>query len=144
MRSARREATPAAGQVAGQTVGQTGMRALSRLELESVDDALASAGARVDPAPAGKTQEIWITDISWRDAATDATWDRVAQCESTGNWSINTGNGFSGGLQFTPSTWRAFGGGQFAPMAYQASRAQQIVVAELASVAELPFGWGGG
>ena len=48
-------ATPAAGQVAGQTVGQTGIRTLSRLELESVDDALASVGARVDPAPAGKT-----------------------------------------------------------------------------------------
>jgi resuscitation-promoting factor RpfA len=72
-------------------------------------------------------------------AATDATWDRVAQCESTGNWSINTGNGFSGGLQFTPSTWRAFGGTQFAPMAYQASRAQQIVVAEKVLAGQ---GWG--
>ena len=72
-------------------------------------------------------------------AATDATWDRVAQCESTGDWSINTGNGFSGGLQFTPSTWRAFGGGQFAPMAYQASRAQQIVVAERVLAGQ---GWG--
>jgi len=64
------------------------------------------------------------------DAATDATWDRVAQCESSGDWSINTGNGFYGGLQFTANTWRAFGGGQFADMAHRATRAQQIVVAE--------------
>jgi resuscitation-promoting factor RpfA len=72
-------------------------------------------------------------------AATDATWDRVAQCESGGNWSINTGNGFSGGLQFTPSTWRAFGGGAYAPMAHRASRAQQIVVAERVLAGQ---GWG--
>ncbi len=73
------------------------------------------------------------------DAASDSTWDRVAQCESTGNWSINTGNGFSGGLQFTPSTWRAFGGAAFAPLAYQASRSQQIVVAERVLAGQ---GWG--
>ena len=60
-------------------------------------------------------------------ADTGTVWDKLAQCESTGNWSINTGNGFSGGLQFTKSTWRAFGGtGQ----AHQASREEQIVVAE--------------
>ncbi len=72
-------------------------------------------------------------------AATDATWDRVAQCESSGNWSINTGNGFSGGLQFTPSTWRAFGGAQFAELADHASREQQIVVAERVLAGQ---GWG--
>ncbi len=60
-------------------------------------------------------------------AASDSTWDRLAQCESGGNWSINTGNGFSGGLQFTPSTWRAFGG---TGAAHQASREEQIAVAE--------------
>ena len=64
------------------------------------------------------------------DAATDATWDRVAQCESSGDWSINTGNGFYGGLQFTANTWRAFGGGQFADTAHRATREEQIVVAE--------------
>lgn len=56
-------------------------------------------------------------------------WEAVAQCESSGNWSINTGNGFSGGLQFTPSTWDAYGGTQYAPMAYEATEAQQIAVA---------------
>ncbi|HLU56756.1 MAG TPA: transglycosylase family protein [Pseudonocardia sp.] len=63
-------------------------------------------------------------------AAPDSAWDKLAQCESGGRWNINTGNGFYGGLQFTPSTWRAFGGKEFAPMAHQASREEQIVVAE--------------
>jgi nucleoid-associated protein YgaU len=63
-------------------------------------------------------------------AAPDSTWDKLAQCESGGRWNINTGNGFYGGLQFTPSTWRGFGGKEFAAMAHQASREEQIVVAE--------------
>ncbi len=63
-------------------------------------------------------------------AASVSTWDAVAQCESTGNWSIDTGNGFSGGLQFTPSTWAAYGGTQYASSASQASKGQQIAVAE--------------
>jgi hypothetical protein len=63
-------------------------------------------------------------------AAADSTWDKLAQCESGGRWDINTGNGFHGGLQFTPRTWSAFGGKEFASVAYKASREQQIVVAE--------------
>jgi hypothetical protein len=54
----------------------------------------------------------------------------LAQCESSGNWSINTGNGYSGGLQFTPGTWTGNGGGAYAPTAAQATREQQIAVAE--------------
>ena len=72
-------------------------------------------------------------------AAPDSVWDRVAQCESSGNWNINTGNGFFGGLQFTSSTWRAFGGAQFAGAANQASREQQIIVAERVLAGQ---GWG--
>jgi len=60
-------------------------------------------------------------------AVDGSTWDRLAQCESGGNWSINTGNGYSGGLQFAPGTWRANGG---TGSAADASRAQQIAVAE--------------
>jgi phage tail protein X len=56
-------------------------------------------------------------------------WYAVAQCESGGNWAINTGNGFSGGLQFTQSTWDAYGGAAYAPSASQASASQQIAVA---------------
>ena len=63
-------------------------------------------------------------------AAPDTAWDKLAQCESGGRWNINTGNGFHGGLQFTPRTWAGFGGKEFAPVAYKASREQQIVVAE--------------
>ncbi|MBU3752164.1 MAG: transglycosylase family protein [Mycobacterium sp.] len=62
-------------------------------------------------------------------AAADSgvNWDALAQCESGGNWAINTGNGYYGGLQFSPATWRANGG---VGMPHQASREQQIRVAE--------------
>ncbi|MFI9614858.1 transglycosylase family protein [Streptomyces sp. NPDC052023] len=63
-------------------------------------------------------------------AATASEWDTVAQCESGGNWSINTGNGYYGGLQFSASTWAAYGGTQFASTADQASKEQQIQIAE--------------
>ena len=63
-------------------------------------------------------------------AASDAEWDQVARCESGGNWAINTGNGYQGGLQFTPGTWIASGGGQYAPAAQLATKEQQIAVAE--------------
>ncbi|OKH79274.1 transglycosylase [Mycobacterium sp. ST-F2] len=63
-------------------------------------------------------------------AATDGEWDQVARCESGGNWAINTGNGYQGGLQFSPSTWSAHGGGEYAPAANMASKDQQIAVAE--------------
>jgi hypothetical protein len=57
-------------------------------------------------------------------------WSGVAQCESSGNWSINTGNGYYGGLQFSAATWNGYGGQQYAARADLASPAQQIAVAE--------------
>ena len=72
-------------------------------------------------------------------AAPDSDWDRLAQCESGGDWSINTGNGYQGGLQFSPSTWAAYGGTQYAASADQASREQQIAVAEKVRAGQ---GWG--
>ncbi|WP_413799693.1 transglycosylase family protein [Streptomyces iranensis] len=63
-------------------------------------------------------------------AATTSQWDQVAQCESGGNWSINTGNGYFGGLQFSSSTWAAYGGTAYAPTADKAGKAQQIQIAE--------------
>ena len=72
-------------------------------------------------------------------AADGATWDRLAHCESGGNWSINTGNGYYGGLQFSQSTWEAFGGGAYAPRADLATREQQIAVAEKTLAQQ---GWG--
>jgi hypothetical protein len=76
------------------------------------------------------------------DAAPEATWDQVAQCESGGQWDIATGNGYYGGLQFAPSTWTGFGGGEFAPMAHQATREQQIAVAERVLAAQGWSAWG--
>ena len=71
--------------------------------------------------------------------ANGSVWDSLAQCEAGGNWAINTGNGFSGGLQFTPSTWLAYGGGQYAPQAHLATREQQIAVASKVQAGQ---GWG--
>ena len=68
-------------------------------------------------------------------------WDAVAACESGGNWSINTGNGFYGGLQFTISTWDAYGGQAYAPRADLASRDAQISVAERVLAAQGPGAW---
>jgi hypothetical protein len=59
--------------------------------------------------------------------ADSVNWDAIAQCESGGNWAINTGNGYYGGLQFSPATWRSNGG---TGMPHQASREEQIRVAE--------------
>ncbi|MFJ5552563.1 transglycosylase family protein [Streptomyces sp. NPDC093225] len=64
------------------------------------------------------------------DAASVSTWDKVAACESGGNWSINTGNGYYGGLQFSASTWTSFGGGAYASRADLATKKQQILIAE--------------
>src|SRR3954453_22966520 len=63
-------------------------------------------------------------------AATDTEWDQVARCESGGNWGINTGNGFYGGVQFAAGTWASHGGSQYAPSAQLATKDQQIAVAE--------------
>ena len=62
--------------------------------------------------------------------ADSVNWDAVAQCESGNNWSISTGNGYYGGLQFSQGTWNAYGGGKYASTANRASRSQQIAVAE--------------
>jgi resuscitation-promoting factor RpfA len=79
---------------------------------------------------------IPLTIAGTANAAPASVWDRVAQCESSGNWQTNTGNGFYGGLQFTMSTWRGFGG---QGMPHQASRDQQIAVAQRVLAAQ---GWG--
>ncbi|MEU1626633.1 transglycosylase family protein [Streptomyces sp. NPDC020096] len=72
-------------------------------------------------------------------AADAGVWDRIASCESGGNWHINTGNGYYGGLQFSASTWAAYGGTNYAPNASEASRSAQIAVASRVQAAQ---GWG--
>ncbi|MEV6117432.1 transglycosylase family protein [Streptomyces sp. NPDC052109] len=74
-------------------------------------------------------------------AADASTWNKVAACESSGNWSINTGNGYYGGLQFTRSTWEAYGGTRYAPRADLATRDQQIAVAERVLDGQGPGAW---
>ncbi|WP_413250285.1 transglycosylase family protein [Sinomonas flava] len=69
-------------------------------------------------------------------AVSGSTWDALAQCEASGNWSANTGNGYYGGLQFTQSTWAAYGG---SGSPANASRDQQIAVAERVLAGQ---GWG--
>ncbi|MGI8699739.1 MAG: transglycosylase family protein [Nocardioidaceae bacterium] len=64
-------------------------------------------------------------------AATTATWNRLAGCESGGNWHINTGNGYYGGLQFSQSTWVAMGGTRYAPRADLATPAEQMATGEV-------------
>jgi uncharacterized protein YabE (DUF348 family) len=71
-------------------------------------------------------------------------WDRIAQCESGGNWAINTGNGYYGGLQFDSQTWLGNGGGAFAPRADLASRTQQIAIANKVYAARGLAPWGCG
>ena len=74
-------------------------------------------------------------------SAAGTVWDRVATCESGGNWSINTGNGYYGGLQFSPSTWDAYGGERYANNAHQASKAAQISVAKKVLASQGPGAW---
>jgi resuscitation-promoting factor RpfA len=91
--------------------------------------------ARTAIAGAVLTAPAVAAPVASADTGSSA-WDRLAQCESSGNWAINTGNGFSGGLQFTPGTWHAFGG---TGRAEDATREQQIAVAERVLAKQ---GWG--
>ncbi|WP_436735796.1 peptidoglycan DD-metalloendopeptidase family protein [Streptomyces sp. BBFR102] len=75
------------------------------------------------------------------DAASADTWAKVAACESSGDWSVNTGNGYYGGLQFKQSTWEAYGGGAYAGRADLATKDQQIAVAEKVLDSQGPGAW---
>jgi resuscitation-promoting factor RpfA len=74
-------------------------------------------------------------------ASASTVWDRVAACESGGNWSINTGNGYYGGLQFSDPTWDGFGGERYAATADRATKAQQISVAQRVLASQGPGAW---
>ncbi|MER5177400.1 transglycosylase family protein [Streptomyces sp. NPDC002896] len=74
-------------------------------------------------------------------AADVDTWNKVAACESSNDWDVNTGNGYYGGLQFSQSTWEAYGGRAYAPRADQATKEQQIAVAEKVLKGQGPGAW---
>jgi hypothetical protein len=86
--------------------------------------------ARIGIAAAAATIPLALATSAQAGPSHQDPWDRVAQCESGGNWSTNTGNGYYGGLQFSPGTWQSFGGGAYAGTANHATRAQQIAIAE--------------
>nr|WP_208381325.1 resuscitation-promoting factor [Paenarthrobacter ilicis] len=89
-----------------------------------------SVGTKARPvATPAKAAAATPTSSGPTGAPNEAMWDRIAQCESGGNWSINSGNGYYGGLQFSGPTWLANGGGAYAPNASLASKAQQIDIA---------------
>ena len=89
--------------------------------------------ARPQPKPAPVQQPRTPSSGGGADAPSvgSGVWDRIAACESGGNWHTNTGNGYYGGLQFAQATWEATGGLQYAPRADLATREQQIAVAEV-------------
>ena len=97
--------------------------------------AVAFRGVRVAPKVAAATGGAVVVaglGLAGTESATarGTVWDEVAQCESGGNWSINTGNGYYGGLQFSASSWRAVGGTKYAPLPHQATPAEQVAAAE--------------
>ncbi|MBW5423783.1 peptidoglycan DD-metalloendopeptidase family protein [Streptomyces sp. BG9H] len=89
----------------------------------------------------GAGMALPLTVAGTAGAADVDTWNKVAACESGNNWSINTGNGFYGGLQFKQSTWEAYGGTAYAPRADRATKDQQIAVAEKVLDAQGPGAW---
>jgi hypothetical protein len=78
----------------------------------------------------GSAIAIPLLGAASANAADGTTWDKVAECESGGSWSADPGNGYYGGLQISQEDWNAYGGGQYAASPDQASRNQQIAVAE--------------
>jgi hypothetical protein len=91
---------------------------------------VAQVQAKPAPKPKTKAQKKSTPKPKRSSNVNGGVWDRIAQCESTGNWSINTGNGYYGGLQFNQATWVSAGGLKYAPRADLATKAEQIAVAE--------------
>ena len=92
-------------------------------------------------AVAGSATFVTGVGLSASAQGAGSVWDTVAACESGGNWAINTGNGFSGGLQFSSSTWNAYGGTGYASRADLASKAAQIATAQRVLAAQGPGAW---
>ena len=92
-------------------------------------------------AIAGSATFVAGISLSAPAQAAGSVWDAVAACESGGNWAINTGNGFYGGLQFSASTWNAYGGTKYASRANLASKAAQIATAKRVLAAQGPGAW---
>jgi resuscitation-promoting factor RpfA len=83
---------------------------------------------------------IAVAGVAPAEAAT-TVWDKLAQCESGGNWKINTGNGYYGGVQFSARTWKAYGGATYASRANLATKAEQIAIARRVLAGQGPGAW---
>jgi LysM repeat protein len=94
------------------------------------------APAAATAAPAPRVSQP--APVAANYATGNTSWDRIAACESGGNWAINTGNGYYGGLQFTQATWAGAGGLAYAPRADLATRDQQIAIASKLSLSSWP------
>jgi LysM repeat protein len=109
---------------------------MARTALAAISAAAPAPAAPVSAPPADPAAPVQADPAAPVQAAPvpassgGANWSAIAACESGGNWSTNTGNGFYGGLQFTEQTWLAYGGGQYASSANLASESQQIAVAQ--------------
>lgn len=114
---------------APRTTVRTSTGSESATRSRTIPHAQSTASVRTTPTSRSASRPAATTTGS-------TVWDKIAQCESGGNWSINTGNGFYGGLQFTQSTWQAFGG---TGSASNASRSEQIAVAQRVQASQ---GWG--
>ncbi|MGP3987621.1 LysM peptidoglycan-binding domain-containing protein [Streptomyces sp. 3N207] len=90
---------------------------------------------------AGAAVALPLVSATGAQAASVDTWEKVAQCESSGNWQANTGNGYYGGLQFNNSSWAAAGGTKYAPRADLATKDQQIATAEKLLKMQGPGAW---
>lgn len=88
------------------------------------------APAPTQTAKSVAQSRLWNTGAKAPAVINGSVWDALARCESGGNWAINTGNGYYGGLQFSAGTWTGNGGGTYAPRADLATREQQIAIAE--------------
>lgn len=98
-------------------------------EAAAAKKAAAKSSSSSSSSSSGSSSSSSSSSSSGLDLRREATWDRIAVCESTSNWSINTGNGFYGGLQFSLSTWKSYGGTAFASRPDLASRGEQITIA---------------
>lgn len=139
------ESADAARAAAGQVLAEVQARQdAAQGELRQVQATLVDLQQQRDAARASRSSAPSSTGAGTpapAPAPSGRDWDAVAQCESGGNWSINTGNGYYGGLQFSASTWAAFGGGEYAPRADLATREQQIAIAEKALAVQGKGAW---
>ncbi|WP_269469800.1 transglycosylase family protein [Streptomyces humicola] len=97
-------------------------------------------------ARAGATAGLWLLSlaspaVAHADTVDVVDWDAVADCESSGHWHAHTGNGYQGGLQFKRSTWKEYGGKDYAPRADLATRREQIRIAKRVLAHQGPSAW---